>query len=93
MGETKEIRIKVGKYLFDEYRELTTNYVAISKRLRNLLPRMTRLSEEEGLPARKVIRGLMEEFDETEGEIEAALSKFRNIRHGLVAMLLRSRKD
>ena len=85
--------MKVGEYLFNEYRELTTKYVAVSQRLRELLPRMADLSREGKLPAQKVTKELLSDFDKTEEEIEATLAKFRKIRHGLLEMLLRSRKD
>jgi hypothetical protein len=73
--------------ILEDYRELTTRYVAASQKLRELLPRVTNLSKAENLPAPRVLKQMLRDFDKTEEEIEAALVGFRQIRHKLLRLI------
>jgi hypothetical protein len=73
--------------ILDDYRELTTRYVAASQKLRELLPLVTNLSKAEKLPAPRVLKQMLRDFDKTEEEIEAALVGFRQVRHKLLRLI------
>jgi len=79
--------MEITEGILDEYRELTTRYVAASQQLRELLPRVTDLSKAEKLPAPRVLKQMLRDFDKTEEEIEAALAGFRRVRHKLLGLI------
>ena len=73
--------------MLEDYRGLTARYITVSKQLRELLPRVTDLSKAEKLPAPRVLKQLLRDFDKTEEEIEAALAGFRQVRHKLLGLI------
>ena len=79
--------MNVTEYLFQEYRSLTTSYVDISKRLRELLPTFSNMHESSETPGIKATKRILLDLDKTEDEIQDALQKIRNIKHTLVGML------
>jgi len=79
--------MNVTEYLFQEYRSLTTSYVEISKRLRELLPTFSNMNETSETPGIKATKRLLLELDKTEDELQDSLQKIRNIKHTLVGML------
>ncbi|MCJ7769294.1 MAG: hypothetical protein MUO92_02310 [Dehalococcoidales bacterium] len=79
--------MNVTEYLFREYRDLTTSYVEISKRLRELLPTFSNMHESSETPGIKATKRILLDLDKTEDEVQDALQKIRNIKHTLVGML------
>jgi hypothetical protein len=79
--------MNVTEYLFTEYRSLTTSYVEISKRLRELLPTFSDMHESSEAPGLKATKRLLLELDKTEDELQDSLQKIRNIKHTLVGLL------
>ena len=79
--------MEITESILEEYRELTTRYVAASQKLREMLPRITDLSKVEKLPEPRVLKKLLRDFDKTEEEIEAALAGFRRVRHKLLGLI------
>ena len=79
--------MNVTEYLFQEYRSLTTSYVEVSKRLRELLPTFSNMHESSETPGIKATKRILLDLDKTEDEIQDALQKIRNIKHTLVGML------
>ena len=79
--------MEITEELLNEYRELTTRYVAVSQQLRELLPRVTELSKAGKLPEPRVLRQLLRDFDKTEEEIETTLARFRRVRHRLLGLI------
>ena len=79
--------MNVTEYLFQEYRSLTTSYVDVSKRLRELLPTFSNMHESSETPGIKATKRILLDLDKTEDEIQDALQKIRNIKHTLVGML------
>lgn len=79
--------MKISAYLFNEYKLMTTKYVAASQQMRELLPRFTRLSQTDRVPTPKVTKELLHEMDKLERSIQDALVRSRNIRHTLLDLL------
>jgi hypothetical protein len=79
--------MNVTEYLFTEYRGLTTSYVDVSKRLRDLLPVFSDMNQTNETPGIKATKKLLLDLDKTEDEIQEALQKIRNIKHMLVGLL------
>jgi hypothetical protein len=79
--------MNVTEYLFQEYRSLTTSYVDVSKRLRELLPTFSNMHESSETPGIKATKRILLDLDKTEDEIQDALQKIRNIKHMLVGIL------
>ena len=79
--------MNVTEYLFQEYRSLTTSYVDVSKRLRELLPTFSNMHESSETPGIKATKRILLDLDKTEDEVQDALQKIRNIKHTLVGML------
>ncbi len=79
--------MNVTEYLFQEYRSLTTSYVDISKKLRELLPTFSNMHETSETPGIKATKRLLLELDKTEDELQDSLQKIRNIKHTLVGLL------
>ncbi len=79
--------MNVTEYLFREYRDLTTSYVDISKRLRELLPTFSDIHQSSETPGIKATKRILLDLDKTEDEIQDALQKVRNIKHTLVGLL------
>ena len=79
--------MKMTEGILEDYRELTAKYITVSKRLREILPHVTNLSKAEKLPEPRVLKQMLRDFDKTEEEIEAALAKFRRIRHRLLGLI------
>ncbi|HEX78649.1 MAG TPA: hypothetical protein G4O19_00645 [Dehalococcoidia bacterium] len=79
--------MNVTEYLFQEYRSLTTSYVDISKRLRDMLPTFSNIHESSEAPGLKATKRLLLDLDKTEDEVQEALQKIRNIKHTLVGLL------
>ena len=79
--------MKTTEYIFSEYRDLTDKHVDASKHLRSMLPRIVKLSKEEELRDKNLVKEVLLELDSTEGKIEAALSRLRNIRRTLLELV------
>ena len=79
--------MKVSEHLFNEYKAVTTKYVAISQKLRELLPRFSKMQSAGKPPAEKETKELLREVDKIEGEIQDVLGKMRGIRHTLMQLL------
>ncbi|MFC1875193.1 hypothetical protein ACFLUX_00800 [Chloroflexota bacterium] len=79
--------MNVTEYLFQEYRSLTTSYVDVSKRLRELLPTFSNMHESSETPGIKATKRILLDLDKTEDEVQDALQKIRNIKHTLVGLL------
>ena len=79
--------MNVTEYLFQEYRSLTTSYVDVSKRLRELLPTFSNMNESSETPGIKATKRILLDLDKTEDEIQDALQKIRNIKHTLIGLL------
>lgn len=79
--------MKISDYLFSEYKQMTSRYVAASKQMRELLPQFTKLPQTDKVPTPKVTKELLREMDKLERSIEDALMRSRNIRHTLLDLL------
>ena len=79
--------MNVTEYLFQEYRSLTTSYVDVSKRLRELLPTFSNMNESSETPGIKATKRMLLDLDKTEDEIQDALQKIRNIKHTLIGLI------
>ncbi|MFA5629770.1 MAG: hypothetical protein WC958_05975 [Dehalococcoidales bacterium] len=79
--------MRVSEYLFSEYKDLTTKYVAASQKLRELLPRFTALNQSGELPSATSSKNLLQELGKIEDDLEDAAYKVRCIRHTLIGLL------
>jgi len=79
--------MKISEYLFNEYKAMTTKYVAVSQKLRVLLPRFSKVQSSGKPPVEKETKELLRELDKIEGEIQDVLEKLRAIRRTLLQLL------
>ncbi|MCK5577304.1 MAG: hypothetical protein KAI14_03215 [Dehalococcoidales bacterium] len=77
----------VTEYIFREYKALTSQYVGISQKLRELLPRIVELSKKTKLTDKKFNKELILEFETMDKEIAITLEHLRNIRRTMTQML------
>jgi hypothetical protein len=86
-NEASAVNITVTEYIFREYKSLTGQYVGISQKLRELLPRIVELSKKTKLTDKKFNKDLILEFETMDKEIAIALDHLRNIRRTMTQML------